>query len=164
MDTTTTSNATAATIATTTTNSTTHYETLGVSPQATYEEIKAAFSKLALQSHPDKQRSTNNNKDNHNSASTFRSIQQAWQVLRDTTTRQQYDQELKQIQLNQQAKLGSIVTLHMDDPGVEWAQDEETGDTLVVYDCRCGEEVIFEGNTDQVDCPGCCFVYCLQRT
>ncbi|OAL38704.1 hypothetical protein AYO20_01910 [Fonsecaea nubica] len=58
-----------------------HYSVLGVSCDATYQQIKASYNKLVLQAHPDK----------GGSQETFIQIQTAWEVLRDPTTRAKYD-------------------------------------------------------------------------
>ena len=60
------------------------YEVLGVFPRATLAEIKAAYRRLALETHPDKKTSTIDDL-NHAVASIhdegrFKSIQTAWQV------------------------------------------------------------------------------------
>ena len=60
-----------------------YYDLLGVSRNASAEEIKKAFRTKAHQFHPDK--STGD-------AEKFKEINEAYQVLSDTTKRQQYDQ------------------------------------------------------------------------
>ena len=58
-----------------------HYSTLGVSQDATPDEIKRAFRKLASQHHPDKGGDTQR----------FQEIQAAYDVLGDPEKRRQYD-------------------------------------------------------------------------
>ncbi|MES2623036.1 MAG: DnaJ C-terminal domain-containing protein [Patescibacteria group bacterium] len=59
-----------------------YYKSLGVSKNATQDEIKKAFRKLALEHHPDK----NGGKDEK-----FKEINEAYGVLSDTKKRQHYD-------------------------------------------------------------------------
>lgn len=63
----------------------THYETLGVPPTATPDQIKKAFRKLSLEHHPD--RPTGN-------AKKCQEINEAYEFLSDDRKRQQYDQSL----------------------------------------------------------------------
>ena len=60
-----------------------HYETLGIGEQATPEEIKRAYRKLASQHHPDKGGDTQK----------FQEIQSAYDTLADPDKRQHYDHE-----------------------------------------------------------------------
>lgn len=60
-----------------------YYETLGISKQASDEEIKKAFRKMAHQYHPDK---------SGGDAEKFKKINEAYQVLSDKQKRAQYDQ------------------------------------------------------------------------
>jgi DnaJ-class molecular chaperone len=208
----------------------THYEVLGVSKYATYEEIKESFHRLARAKHPDKQRrrrqnhpqqrqTTNDNddvdvdshkqqndeSDDHEhaavggvdqttqtqmiaaAAAEFRTIQQAWQVLRDDEERRAYDSDLLHRDLHTENKRNGALLLSFHED-LEEAIDEETNERFMVYDCRCGEEIHIEmsdsdnsvnaendavateycktandsGERDDdimVDCPGCCFVY-----
>ncbi|MDO8428455.1 MAG: molecular chaperone DnaJ [Candidatus Diapherotrites archaeon] len=62
-----------------------YYEVLGVSRNASHEEIKAAFKKLAKQFHPDL------NKD-HKAEDKFKEINQAYSVLGNPEKKQKYDQ------------------------------------------------------------------------
>lgn len=132
----------------------THYNILGVSSTASYEEIKAAFYSLARQSHPDKQQQPASNT---NTTIAFKQVQKAWETLRDTSSRTLYDQQLLQLALNQKAKCQGAIVISKSD--LEEALDDETQESLWVYDCRCGEEVILEHPKLLVECPGCCFVY-----
>lgn len=62
------------------------YEVLGVSRNASQDEIKKAFKKLALQHHPDK------NKDNKADAEAkFKKVVEAYEVLSDEQKRRRYD-------------------------------------------------------------------------
>lgn len=64
-----------------------YYNTLGVAPTATLEEIKKAYRKLALKWHPDR------NKDNEKAATAkFKELSEAYEVLSDEKKRKLYDQ------------------------------------------------------------------------
>jgi molecular chaperone DnaJ len=62
-----------------------HYEVLGVGRSATPEEVKAAFRKLAIEHHPDR------NPDDPKAAVRFKEINAAYQVLSDPQRRSMYD-------------------------------------------------------------------------
>lgn len=61
------------------------YSVLGVSRDATAEEIKKAYKKLALQLHPDK------NPDDPTSSEKFKKVTMAYDVLSDAEKKTQYD-------------------------------------------------------------------------
>lgn len=58
-----------------------HYKVLGVDNDATQEDIKKAYRRLASKHHPDK----------GGDAEEFRNVQQAYEILSDPDTRSQYD-------------------------------------------------------------------------
>ena len=62
-----------------------YYEVLGVSRQASDQEIKSAYRKLALQYHPDR------NPGNHHAEESFKEAAEAYSVLSDSQKRAQYD-------------------------------------------------------------------------
>jgi molecular chaperone DnaJ len=68
------------------TSKTNLYEVLGVQKNASSEEIKKAYKKLALQCHPDK------NKDRREEAeNNFKKVTQAYRILSDEKKRKRYD-------------------------------------------------------------------------
>jgi curved DNA-binding protein len=64
-----------------------YYQTLGVGRQASPEEIKKAYRKLALKYHPDKAKG-----DKKQAEEKFKQISEAYAVLSNPEKRQQYDQ------------------------------------------------------------------------
>ena len=63
-----------------------YYEVLGLSKEASKEEVEKAYRKLALKYHPDR------NPDDKGSAEKFREVTEAYEVLSDPDKREQYDQ------------------------------------------------------------------------
>lgn len=62
-----------------------YYQILGVGPEATLEEIKKSFRNLAMKHHPDK------NKNSEESRQQFMKIVEAYEVLSDEHARRRYD-------------------------------------------------------------------------
>jgi molecular chaperone DnaJ len=62
-----------------------YYETLGISKDASVDDIKRAFKKMAVQHHPDK------NPDNDKAADMFKTINEAYSVLSDPDKKHMYD-------------------------------------------------------------------------
>ncbi|MBO5824182.1 MAG: molecular chaperone DnaJ [Prevotella sp.] len=63
-----------------------YYEVLGVSKDASEDEIKKAYRKIAIKYHPDR------NPDNKEAEEKFKEAAEAYDVLHDPQKRQQYDQ------------------------------------------------------------------------
>lgn len=61
------------------------YQTLGVSPRATREELKRAYRKLAKQLHPDL------HPDDPRAEARFKEVNEAYEVLGDPDKRKEYD-------------------------------------------------------------------------
>ena len=63
-----------------------HYETLGVEPNASQDEIKKAYRKLSFQHHPDRNKNPESNE-------IIQNINEAYEVLSDDEKRRHYDME-----------------------------------------------------------------------
>ena len=66
-----------------------HYEELGISPDATGDEIRSAYRQAALEHHPDK------NPEDPSAHVRFQRIQEAYSVLSDPHERAWYDSQRK---------------------------------------------------------------------
>lgn len=62
------------------------YDVLGISPEATPSEIKKAYRKMAMLTHPDK------HPDDPEAQAKFQAVGEAYQVLNDPALRKQYDE------------------------------------------------------------------------
>lgn len=104
--------------------STDFYETLKVLQTATVDEIRRSYQALALQYHPDKNRTA------ERVSSDFIAITEAWNTLRDPEKRRVYDAELFQL------KNSDTPTVH-DTLDSNDCELDSTGEWYT-YTCRCG--------------------------
>jgi curved DNA-binding protein len=73
-----------------------YYKIMGVAPNASEKEIKTAYRKLARKYHPDISKEPQ-------AEERFKEMGEAYEVLRDTTKRAEYDQYIKNREFNQRA-------------------------------------------------------------
>ena len=66
----------------------THYDTLGIMPSATREEIRAAYLRLSKRYHPDKLHSSIEVDEE-----AFKCLREAYETLSDANTRRAYDSQ-----------------------------------------------------------------------
>jgi molecular chaperone DnaJ len=85
-----------------------YYEVLGVSKKASDAEIKAAYKKMAIKYHPDR------NPDNKEAEEKFKEAAEAYDVLHDPEKRQRYDQ-FGFAGMNGQSGFGGGAGMSMDD-------------------------------------------------
>lgn len=86
------------------------YEILGVSQDASSDEINKAFRKLAVKHHPDA----------GGDAETFKKISQAYEVLSDSKKRAEYDQALKYGAFMGRGGAGTASGAGMGGMGMDW--------------------------------------------
>ena len=67
-----------------------YYDLLGIQPDASIEEIKRAYRKLASKTHPDKDKKPG-------ADVRFRSLQEAYETLKDEDKRKQYNNQIGQL-------------------------------------------------------------------
>lgn len=98
-----------------------HYETLQVPPTASVDDIRASYKRLVLRCHPDRTSDAN--------TATFQTLQHAYAVLQDTTTRVEYD---RQLALQAEASMVAV----SDDLTLDDLQEGPDGTRTAL--CRCG--------------------------
>ena len=82
-------------------NNKSYYDILQVNENASQDEIKKAYRKLSYQYHPDK---------NPNKEEQFKELGQAYEILKDETSRNQYDFELQMKQGNMSNPLDNMMS------------------------------------------------------
>ncbi|KAG9291875.1 hypothetical protein G9A89_012160 [Geosiphon pyriformis] len=134
----------------------THYDTLGVLPSASNIEIKEAYQRLVVLTHPDKQVvSKKGSKERVEHQTSIQEILEAWKTLRDPDSRKGYDGKIKAAQLKKGSAQG-IVNAELDLD--EMTYDEET--SVYTIECRCGgrysiSEEDLEKGAEIVGCENC---------
>lgn len=124
-----------------------YYEFLGLSPDASLEEIKSSYRRLLLTYHPDKIKLIEESKDRE-----FDILQRAWSVLSDTEKRRQYDFSR---QLHRQQ------TCHVRSTNVPLASFKgPDANGTYHYNCRCGDiyeifDADLQDGANTVQCNGC---------
>ena len=83
----------------------THYETLGVDSKSTFAAIQKAYRHASLLYHPDKDSSLGASK-------AFFRVQEAYTVLRDRTSREEYDSELRRERTKQLTSVSQELNTH----------------------------------------------------
>ena len=99
-----------------------HYQVLGIDPNASEDEIRTAYKKLARTYHPDL-----NPKRPRSAHDRFRQLQQAYDVLSDPICRRRYDESLGIGQTNPETNEAGHTAVSSDSWTVDIDQ-EETSD------------------------------------
>lgn len=110
------------------------YSILGCEDNATFDELKKRYQKLALKFHPDKIASHDEEKSDVSHPVEFSKINFAWNILSDADLRKQYDIKWKQRCISQEWPI-------QDDVCVEEFDKSDVSDldeNMYTYPCRCG--------------------------
>jgi curved DNA-binding protein CbpA len=65
------------------------YQVLGISPSASFDDIKKKYRQLALEFHPDK------NPGNKEAEVKFKRLGEAWEILSDPAKRRELDKQIE---------------------------------------------------------------------
>ncbi|KAL0953550.1 hypothetical protein HGRIS_004771 [Hohenbuehelia grisea] len=76
-------------------SSRTHYDELEIDTSATTEEIRRAYQRRALQTHPDKSGPFEDETQKCDAEARFRQVHEAYEVLSDPQRRRAYDREMR---------------------------------------------------------------------
>lgn len=111
------------------------YDTLGVLPSSSLDQIKAAYRAKLLMLHPDKQQQHGVDGDLRGSSSTgaaeIKAVQQAYDVLKDAAKRAAHDKALEVHRTQSDVHPWDSLPV---------ADLEEAEDGLhLMYECRCGD-------------------------
>lgn len=128
------------------------YRTLRVNRSATPDEIQAAYRKLAMRWHPDR------NAGDKKAEAKFKAVQEAWEILGDPDRRARYDatgdtsadrseQEVQAILI---AVLKSIMSKHASEAGPIWTMGGGIKHTDVVAEMRKAMETGRKQMKDEV--------------
>lgn len=118
------------------------YNTLKVSQKATQDEIKKAYQQLILKHHPDKNRE-------HGNVHMFLKIDEAYKILKDPSTRKEYDS--KQFQ----ESISCHMIIHDTVERKNFLYDE--ANHVHYYECKCGGWYILdEESFDEKEYIICC--------
>ncbi|XP_028773465.1 diphthamide biosynthesis protein 4 [Neltuma alba] len=111
------------------------YDVLNVKEDASYEEIRARYRSAVLNLHPDKLLKTSEMSSSHQtSGDRFLTVQKAWEILSNSTSRSTYDNELRG---SRQDALAADVA---EDVSLQDMIVEQAGEALdLSYQCRCGD-------------------------
>ncbi|KAK3597212.1 hypothetical protein CHS0354_003717 [Potamilus streckersoni] len=130
-----------------------YYEVLNCERNASYEELKRAYQKLALKYHPDKV-----GHEHHNVCNRFILINKAWKILSDSELRRTFDERWAERCLVQDWPIQEEVDIK------DFEQSETASGSdkpvLILYPCRCGgfyelTESDIELKFDMVCCNTC---------
>ncbi|NWY28023.1 DJC24 protein, partial [Pheucticus melanocephalus] len=106
------------------------YKVLGAKPSDSPAELKRKYQKLALVYHPDKQAAGAAAAEAEERARRFLEIHQAWKVLGNEETKQEYDLQQREDNLTKEWPLHEQISLE----DMSWNEDEQ----LYTLSCRCG--------------------------
>ncbi|KAI6122669.1 DnaJ-domain-containing protein [Pisolithus croceorrhizus] len=79
------------------------YDVLGVTPNATTEDVRKAYKLKALETHPDKLEPTASDRERRAAEGKFRNVCDAFEVLSDPVRRKAYDERINRAKFNLKA-------------------------------------------------------------
>lgn len=132
-----------------------YYDLLDVGKNASKEEVKKAYRRLAIKYHPDKNKSSN-------AEQIFRTLNKAYEVLIDDDQRQIYNEEETFIESGEESKLkGKNTSVIYEEVSIDVCLEECE---YYSYACRCSGLFILDKsnlaertdiNVFIVDCDSC---------
>ncbi|XP_014216573.1 dnaJ homolog subfamily C member 24 [Copidosoma floridanum] len=117
-----------------------HYQVLGCTSESSFEELKEAYRRKVLESHPDK---SSNAKE---TVGTFREVKTAWETLKDPELRKKYDLKYREACLEAETAL-----VHARLTPLELEETEEQD--ILSYPCRCGNSyLVHKTELEEINC------------